>query len=95
MGFVLLGLGETYDLSQWFSVELPDEPVGAFQQAMYPLVYAWYILQLIIMIPQKAFVTLALIAESNMALGVFILLPAMLCVIAIFADLAKLVRGGG
>jgi len=95
MGFVLLGLGETYDVSQWFTVSLPDEPVGAFQQLIYPLVYALTILTMIINIPQKAFLTLALIAETNIALGVFILMPAMLCVVAIFADLAKLVRGGG
>ena len=95
MGFVLLGLGETYDLSQWFSVSLPPEPVSAFQQLIYPLQYAWAIIQMIIQIPQKSFVTLALIAEYNVALGIFILLPAILCIIAIFADLAKLVRGGG
>lgn len=95
MGLVLLGLGETYDLSQWFNTELPDAPSTPFQELIYPLAYAWAIIVMIIEIPQKSFVTLALIAESNLALGVFILLPAMLCVVAIFADLAKLVRGGG
>lgn len=95
MGLVLFGLGETYNLDEWFNTQLPDPPTDAFQQLVYPLVYAYAVITMIIEIPAKAFVTLSIIAEQNMALGVFILLPAIFCVVAIFADLAKLIRGGG
>lgn len=92
---LLYGFGSTYDIQDLIEIEIPTAPAESdvVGQVIYGFQLGFNMMMTVFQIPLTAFTVLTLIAADVPIIAVFILMPAVFCMLVIISGIVKTIRG--